>query len=106
MSCRTARPFAPLASSASVCLETSRSVCALGLKFSRFEMSPSALDAGCVDRGHQRVIAGLLEQQAAVLGDHPARPPGDVVASGAEDVGDVELVALDRHAGVRHGLVA
>ena len=62
--------------------------------------------AGCVDRRHAGVVASLLEQQPSVFGDHPAGPPRHVVAGDAVDVGDVEAVAVDRDAGVRHGLVS
>ena len=105
MSCSDRRgPLAPALVSEFVCLATSRSVCAVGVKDWRFAISPSALDARSVDRRDERVVAGLCEQQATVLGDHPSGAPGDVVTGRAVDVRHVVAVAQHRHAGMRHGL--
>ena len=65
---------------------------------------PDRAEAGCVDDGDARVVAGLLEQQLAVLGHGPAGAPGHVVIRPAVDVRDVELVAEDAQAVMRHPL--
>ena len=104
MSCSTARPLAPAPAVRRSACATSCSVCALGVKLARFPIRPIALSAGCVDRRHPGDVARLAEQQPSVLGDDPSRPPRHVVAGDAVDVRDVEGVAVDRDAGVRHGL--
>ena len=82
----------PSASSALVCLATSRSVCAVGLKFSRFETRPERADAGRVDRGDaaSRTRACWSSSPRSSASD-PAGAPGHVVAGRADDVRDVEL---------------
>ncbi len=61
---------------------------------------PERVEAGCVDGGDPRVVAGLLEQQAAVLGEQPAGGPDARVARLGGDVRDVVAVADDTHPGV------
>jgi hypothetical protein len=67
----------------------------LGLGLLARDERPEAADqaqrveTGSVDRGDARVVAGLLEQQPAVLGGDPTSRPDAVVMRGAGDVGDV-----------------
>ena len=63
---------------------------------------PERVEPRGVDRGDARVVAGLLEQQAAILGGDPARGPDAVVVGRGGDVRDVERVALDHDARPRH----
>ena len=104
MSCRTERPRLPAASSTFVCLATSRSVGRSAVKFCRFEIEAEGAHPRRVDRCHERVVARLLDQEATVLGEHPAGTPGDVVMGDAVDVGNVVSVAEDRDARMRDGL--
>ena len=53
---------------------------------------------GEVDRRRSAVVAGLLEQRAAVLRRDPARGEDAAVIGVGVDVRDVVLVPLDRHA--------
>ena len=64
------------------------------------------VDVGCVDGGHARGVAALGEQQPAILLQHPAHRPRDVVARAAGDVRDVEAVAHEPDAVARHRLGA
>jgi len=59
-----------------------------------------------VERGDAAGRATLREQEAAVLLEHPAYGPHDVVARPAADVRDVEAVAHDAHAAARDALRA
>ena len=60
---------------------------------------------GCLDRGNERVVTRLLEQQPAVLGGDPPGGPYPAVVGGGGDVRDVVAVSDDGHARVRDGLV-
>src|SRR6185503_15454453 len=61
---------------------------------------PDRAEPGCVDRGDTRVVAGLLEQQAAILGGDPAGRVDAVVVAVGIDVRDAVDVAGDRDPGV------
>ncbi len=67
---------------------------------------PDGGDARCVDRGDARVVARLLEQQAAVGRDDPAGGEGQGVARLRRDVRHAVLVAHEAHAAARDPLGA
>jgi len=73
-----------------------------GVRFCR----TSNAQARDVERGDAAGRATLREQEAAVLLEHPAHGPHDVVARPAADVRDVEAVAHDAHAAARDALRA
>ena len=79
MSSSTCLPSGPAASSASACSATTASVCGAGQEVLEAGDEADRAQARRVDRGDPCVEAGLLQQQAAVLGDEPARGPDAVV---------------------------
>ena len=89
MSCRTERPLLACGQQHVRLLGD----LALGLS-ARLEVlqvrdEAEGADPGRVDRRHERVVARLLDQEATVLGEHPAGTPGDVVTGDAVDVRNV-----------------
>ena len=66
---------------------------------------PDGAQSRSVDHRDARVVAGLLQQQAAVFGDDPARRLHAADVGVRVDVGDVVAISQEGHAGERDGLL-